>query len=274
MKVTEIIYFGFELNLLEAHLHQHQGLMDHTIVVECGHTTTGVPKPLLFEENKARFDKYNVEHIILPDETYPIETKTFLEFKHQDPNGKNIIHPYASFDADWVFHNDTDEIIGTIEWNIGKVRMNTFTEEVQCVHHHLDQRSPYVNALYGKFHVHRIFRAGAKIPAPKSVKRMELIEDGDQRMAGWHFTNCFSNPEEIYWKIKTRNWLVKEQSMEFCKEIFEAFHREKLGYSDFDDVRFMFPLGQKEGWCSNWEGSNLPKFIKQNRSMFPVSVTS
>lgn len=263
MKITEVIYFGFELNLLEAHLEQHKNIMDHIIVVECGRTTTGVPKPLLFEENKERFNKYNVEHIILPDSTYPIETKTFLEFKHQDPNGKNIIHPYASFNADWVFHNDTDEILEPVCWTLGAAKLRVLTDEVKCVHHHLDQRSPFVNLTFGKFHVHRIYRSGDKISAPKQVKRSPLV---DRDYAGWHFTNCFSTPEEIYWKIKCRNWLITEQNMEFCKEIYKEVYVAKniLDSKEFDDVRFMFPTD-----TGSPKYTDLPKFMEANREMFP-----
>ena len=52
--VTEVINFCHELDLLEAHLDEHQHFMDRIVVVESGATYSGMPKPLYFEQNKER----------------------------------------------------------------------------------------------------------------------------------------------------------------------------------------------------------------------------
>ena len=266
MKIVEVIYFGFELDLLEAHLENHQHHGGRIIVVECEHTTTGVPKPLMFKENQDRFARFNVEHVVFPGSTFPIQTKTFNEFKHQDSNAKKLMQRYLSLEVDWIFHSDTDEILD----RASLARMPNFLEamdsDTRCVHHHLLQRSPYINIDAGIFHVHRIHRAGADFVYPKAVKR-QGIPDTETNYGGnpigWHFTNCFSNPLELYWKIKTRNWLVPEQTLEFCQEVF------RLGFDNlqdpkFDCIRPIFPVGRAKTLAVD-----LPPYMILNQDKFP-----
>ena len=267
MKLAEVIYFGFELDLLEAHLENHKYHEGRLIVVECEHTTTGVPKPLMFKENQDRFSRFNVEHMVFPGSTFPIQTKTFNEFKHQDSNAKKIMQKYLSLETDWVFHSDTDEILDLFSASRLQGSLALMDKDTRCVHHHLWQRSPYINIEAGLFHVHRIHRAGAEFVYPKAVKRQVMPDtktnDGVNPI-GWHFTNCFSNPFELYWKIKTRNWLVPEQTLEFCQEVF------RLGFDNLQDPKFdcispIFPESRQKVWANE-----LPNYMTLNQDHFPL----
>lgn len=267
--LTEIIYFGFELEMLHAHLQAHHPFVNHTIVVECPNTTTGIPKPCLFNENKSKFSKFNIEHIILPASTFPIATQTYNEFKHQDNNWKKTMQPYASFGADWVWHNDTDEILSETFLFSFRSTLNEVGPEVRTINYHLSQRSPYVNMFNGIFHVHRMHRAGPDYVYPKDFRRVTFPDtetNGGRNEIGWHFTNCFSNAEELYWKVKCRNWLVPEVSIQTCEEAL------KLGLYNlkdpkFDSIRNIIPPDPGHAADSSW---GLPNYIMQNPEKFPI----
>ena len=70
MIFTEVINFLHELDLLEAHLEEHQHFIDRIIVVESETTYSGMKKPLYFEKNKERFARFNIEHEVIPTEIF------------------------------------------------------------------------------------------------------------------------------------------------------------------------------------------------------------
>ena len=69
--ITEVIYFLNELEMLEAHLEQHRPFDFRTVIVECPVTISGVKKPLFFRENRKRFERFDLEHVLLPTELFP-----------------------------------------------------------------------------------------------------------------------------------------------------------------------------------------------------------
>lgn len=58
MKIVEAVLFNNELELLEARLHEGDGVVDHWVVVESTETFTGKPKPLNFLLNASRFHQF------------------------------------------------------------------------------------------------------------------------------------------------------------------------------------------------------------------------
>ena len=264
MSLTEIIYFGFELDLLEAHLSQHNPFIDRLVVVECAKTPGGLDKPLLFKENKERFESYNVDYMFLPPEIYPNITKDNVEFIRQERPAKEFVNSKFYGKTDWIWHNDTDEILNIETLASLEDRLRAMPKETQSIHYHLDQRSPLVNAKYGIFHVHRLFRSLEKIPSPKHVKRSALLPEGE--LAGWHFTNCFSSAEELFWKAKCRNWIVGDWSLEDCREAF-AWGAYRLKYhSGFKELAALVPNPDE---IKPTTLMDLPFFILDNLQKYP-----
>jgi len=54
-----------ELDLMEIKMHELRNEVDAHIIVEADHTFTGIPKPLVFHENRERFAQYNIIYHVI-----------------------------------------------------------------------------------------------------------------------------------------------------------------------------------------------------------------
>ncbi len=63
MIITAQPFFN-ELDLLEIKCRELEGIVDLHVVVEAPMTYTGIPKPLHFAENKARFAQWPIHHVV------------------------------------------------------------------------------------------------------------------------------------------------------------------------------------------------------------------
>ena len=68
--ITEAISMCNELDLLEAHLEESQHWADRIVIIESPVTFTSIPKPMYFDENRERFKRFNVEHLVTPPEIF------------------------------------------------------------------------------------------------------------------------------------------------------------------------------------------------------------
>ena len=118
--ITEVIYFLNELDLLEAHLEQHRPWGWRTVIVESEVTISGVPKPLFFHDNRSRFERFDLEHAVLPTSLFPTiqgnPDTQYYQFRKNDWAKRLWMH--ENFDAKnpWIFHSDVDEILLNITY--------------------------------------------------------------------------------------------------------------------------------------------------------------
>ena len=136
-KKIEVINFLHELDLLEAHLSEHSKFMDKIVVCESAVTYSGMPKPLYFQENKKRFEKYNVFHEVTPTEMfspipgrYPAEEgkKWFDERRNNRERQQKHIFEKYKVGFDYICNTDTDEI-----WSSSKFgRIEELMEQDMC----------------------------------------------------------------------------------------------------------------------------------------------
>ena len=54
-----------ELDLIEIKFRELAGVVDLFVIVESPLTFTGLPKPLVFAENKARFAEWSTHHVVV-----------------------------------------------------------------------------------------------------------------------------------------------------------------------------------------------------------------
>jgi len=59
--------FNNELDVLEIRLETLSPIVDRWVIAEAPVTQRGTPKPLYFDENKERFAKWDIEHIVVED---------------------------------------------------------------------------------------------------------------------------------------------------------------------------------------------------------------
>jgi len=107
--------FFNELDLLEIRLNELNAVVDYFVIAEATHTHNGDPKPLYFDENKARFAKFasKIIHIVVDDFNDAENGKTFQERAWMRENiQRNALAKALSntSDNDLLIVSDLDEI--------------------------------------------------------------------------------------------------------------------------------------------------------------------
>jgi hypothetical protein len=256
--ITEVIYFLNELDMLEAHLEQHRPWGQRTVIVESPVTISGMPKPMFYHENKTRFERFDLEHVVLPTELFPkiqgpVETQ-YNQFRDNDWAKRKWMQDNFDPKNDYIWHSDVDEIIR---------EKPVITDGLMYGCFRLPQYMAQVNRRVAlKVDCWRVVHksiTAAQIGAVKSFKRREVIPGG-----GWHLTNCPSTPEELILKAQCRPWMFGVERPEdvpgaeyFATHWGEAYNF--LGNS---------PLGE------NWlvDPSELPEWMAANLDKFPVAT--
>jgi hypothetical protein len=73
-KIYDCFIFYNELDMLEYRLHVLESTVDYFVLVESTLTFTGKPKELYYQNNKKRFERFNIIHVIV--DTFPYDQKT------------------------------------------------------------------------------------------------------------------------------------------------------------------------------------------------------
>ncbi len=108
-KVFDCFVFYNELDILEIRLNTLAPFVDHFVLVESPRTFTGQPKPLVYEENKARFAEFRDKIIHVIDDDMPEHAdSTFVREAHQrSAIGRGLGDAHAD---DLIIVSDADEI--------------------------------------------------------------------------------------------------------------------------------------------------------------------
>lgn len=280
MHIAEVIYFGFELELLEAHIAEHRPHVDRLLVAEAPLTSTGYPKPMYARDNRSRFEKYDVELVELPVDQYrrlipetnrpgfPLDGR----LTPQEKIKKRYMHSKLLGSADWILHNDTDEIISDVgAWDNIRERLsaNQHWAHVALV---IREVTGYVNNRVGTRHVYRFVRATDDFDPAYADKRLPrgLISD---EPIGWHFHMCCSRPEEYYWKWlnRTDDWGSYGSIPPSIENVLPKIREYLPNLGDTTDpvlafVKKHFPL------VDVIQFDDLPIFISGNIHKFPHVV--
>lgn len=254
--LTEVIYFLNELDLLEAHLDQHSKFGWPMYVVECAKTISGVRKPLYFGEHKSRFERFDVKHIIIPEEVFgeisgSIENQ-YKQFRDNDWRKRLWIQENFECKTEWLFHSDVDEILN---------KKPEITNDVDYLCFILNQYMSQVNRRVAKKQdAYRLVRSSLtlnQLKNPRLVRRRAL---GDM---GWHFTNCPSSAEEMRLKAQCRPWYFKALEPESVPpvEYFRSLMNKPINYMTGQ------PLGMN--WIVDFK--ELPQFMTDNIALFPIA---
>lgn len=107
MKIYDCFIFNDELDLLELRLKFLEDTVDYFVLVESERTLSGKPKPLNYQLNKERFDKFldKIIHVIVPSNDMDAWAYEFF----QRNSIKNGLEQCANDDI--IFISDADEII-------------------------------------------------------------------------------------------------------------------------------------------------------------------
>lgn len=110
MKVVDVFPFFNELDILEIRLNILDPYVDCFILSEATKTFSGLEKPLYYQENKERFEKFNhkIIHNIVEDTTSP-DLHPYQRDVFQKDNIKKVILDNVS-DEDVIIWSDVDEV--------------------------------------------------------------------------------------------------------------------------------------------------------------------
>lgn len=265
MKVLETINFTHELDLLEAHLEEHV-FMDTIVVAESEITYSGMSKPLYFQENKKRFEKFNVIHEIVPKELFILipgkypeeERKKWFDARrvNRERQIAYLFHKYKT-DHDYVCTADVDEIWAQQRWYVVLGMMEQdylyIAPKVKVFFHFLD--APARTQDHWRI-------AHASMPGP--VRQKGIKRGATPQEVGWHFTTCFKDPKDIWMKgvgiAQSIGYLGWENtpSAEVCAD------KLKEGLLPFIDEQIN-PYRVMPKNDLSW----LPSYMQRNPSKFP-----
>jgi hypothetical protein len=108
-EVRDGFIFYNELELLEIRLYELAPVVDKFVLVEATHTHQGNEKPLYFDENKSWFNKYNIEHIIIPTK-FPKNPTTQQVWDNEIWQRDHIADGFTNSREDIGMVSDVDEI--------------------------------------------------------------------------------------------------------------------------------------------------------------------
>jgi hypothetical protein len=195
MKVIEVINFNHELDLLEAHLDEHSKFIDKIVVVESEQTYSGMSKPLYFQENKKRFEKYAVQHEVIPTSlfipipgSYPPEhhKKWFNARRDNRERQQTFIFNKYKKGFDYICNTDADEIWAECRW----WRIKELMQQNNCY------ISPKVRVFFYFADAMAKKQDYWRITSTKMnthVRQRETKRSSTGIEVGWHFTACFPN---------------------------------------------------------------------------------
>lgn len=203
MRIIEAVLFNNELELLEARLHEGDGVVDHWIILESTTTFTGNPKPLHFRGNRDRFsaftDRISSSVVYTP---YTI-TPWVREAMTRDAL-RAALYGYGPDDDDLVVLSDGDELTRRSAWPEIVER----TEGRHCVSLHkptwyytltwqLPDAGPAYSSYRSKGARAESLLLGAPISSWADDLSFPVVVD-----SGWHLS-CLGGPARLLEKIQS-----------------------------------------------------------------------
>jgi hypothetical protein len=257
--ITEAIYFLNELDILEAHLEQHRPWGFRTVIVECPVTISGIKKPLFYHDNRKRFERFDLEHVVLPTELFPlihgpVDTQ-YNQMRANDWQKRKWMHGNFDPKNPFIWHSDTDEIVAVKPempegMEYGSFRLHQYMT-------HVNRRVSLSPTCWRVAH--------RDIPA-KDLGAVKTFKRARSLGGGWHFTNCPSTPEEIRLKAQCRPYLFDAEHPDLVPgvEHFKAHWGEAWNYMASR------PFEEGKHWLV--EPDELPVWMAANLDKFPVAV--
>lgn len=278
MKVTDSFIFFNELDILEIRLNTLNDKVDTFILVESTVSHSGKEKPLFYEENKKRFEKFNhkIVHCVVEDTPNSFEEAQQRFLSPKDELEKNILmhclttsnvppgetqwlrefYQHESVrrgmlmanlqDDDVCFVSDVDEIWNPeVDYRVDDFNVYKLRQNVHMAFLNLRSSEEWIGTYYTKYR--NIKNASANHFDTVAKTKHVIVENG-----GWHFTYQ-GGLERI--KTKLENFGHQEYNNDQVKDLVSK--RLERG----EDV-----LGRP--FSCVIEDINLPDYIKNNRQKY------
>jgi beta-1,4-mannosyl-glycoprotein beta-1,4-N-acetylglucosaminyltransferase len=238
--IYDCFNFFNELDILEIRLNILDKHVDFFVLGESEQTFSNKTKPLFYQENKKRFEKWKdkIIHVIHPSTSL---TNSFEIAGFQKDNLKNGL--FNASDDDIVYFGDVDEI-----WKPKEIDNKVYNLKQLNYCYFLNNRSSeqWVGTIVSKY---------------KNIKNGSLnyyranhtneLDDG-----GWHFTNM-GGVEQILKKIDSYDH----------QEFNNDYHKSQIKYRIENNIDY---VGRQFDWLGKpfefkIEEDNLPSFLIKNK---------
>jgi hypothetical protein len=258
VKVTEVIHFNHELDLLEAHIVEASHYADRIVIKEGEANWRGEEKPLHATENWDRFRKYSkAEVMVIPADEFFKNPQNKREMCLNENRTRTYGWQDVSDSVDYVIECDVDEIIdrrlagqlfllmSTGEYLHLAVKYQNF---LWFMNNHLKRHTPY-----------RVFKSGEAEICLNPKNRPRTMTP----MIGWHFSGCISG----------ENWGRKYKDMNHIYGFSEA----EIGGIDWDVLRAKGKKLDRNRDEVGLDGTfaeivyldDYPMFVAHNPELFP-----
>ncbi len=199
-RIFDLFPFNGEFDLLEIKLREMSPWVDHFVIVEAPVTFTGLPKPLYFDQAKARFAEFasKLVHVVVDGFPAHVRHAWAREFYQRDFGVTGASGLMARDDL--VFITDADEVIDRRKWSQFQPAYTSFG--LRTYAHVLNLRRAVDPANQS--------RKSALIMAKDLAHHgLSFVRNGIHRYrkhwvgdAGWHFT-LVRSPEDIAYKFRS-----------------------------------------------------------------------
>jgi beta-1,4-mannosyl-glycoprotein beta-1,4-N-acetylglucosaminyltransferase len=250
--IYDCFTFFNELEILEIRLHEMDPWVDRFVLVESEETFSGNSKPLFFEENKDRFERFlpKIIHLISP-----LVDKSTDAWDRQDYQRNYAMEALSDCaDGDLILIGDVDEIVRGQDFTQverGKKLMTTFLQKNYIFYMNLLRAGawpgtvmmPYRN-LESSFH-------GSLWEARRLRRKGKAT-----KLGGWHFTKM-GGKDDVVFRLKsschfnTSSYKKMASDSEYLHDLMEGtrmIKRRKLN---------VVPIGYDH---PDWFVKNIEKF--------------
>ena len=246
--IWDCFTFFNETLLLEARLNELDGVVDRFVVVESPVTFQGVEKPLVFEENAARYAQWadRIVHVVAP----PLPGATSAWDREYHQRHTLLLALEKADDDDVVIVSDVDEIPRASLLEQLALVLDDTTALAMSVYYYK------VNLRHSRpWHHPKVTRVGAlKGSAPNELR--VSVAPNVAADAGWHFSYLGGEDELA----------VKLNAFSHAEEVTGQ------GYGSAAHLRRCTDLGVDFGFGTVLEvapDSELPAWIRDQRSQRP-----
>lgn len=184
MKIFDCFTFFNELDLLDLRLNYLNNDVDYFVLVESNKTHSGQDKPYYYEENKARFDKFNKKIIHIKKEFVLIsDNPSFWVLENEQRNG--IIDGLLnSNDDDIILISDIDEIPNKDIFQRYKTKY--YPEPISLIqknhYYYFNCKSVKPDDWYGSVVVSK-----KRLNTPQEIRDNRMVYNR-MKNGGWHFS--------------------------------------------------------------------------------------
>lgn len=258
--IVDCFTFFNEFDVLEVRLNSLAPYVDRFVLLEAPVTQRGTSKPLFYADNKERFSKFNITHIIADNfvsvNTWDIEKhqRNLLAQGVEDLSGEDI-----------VLFSDSDEIPNLEKYKIGQE--GVFCQ--QMFYFYFNYRVKPSNAWMGTIAIKKKNISSFQRIRDRRKNRMQrFYPDTPDEQFGWHFSSTGS-VEQMMYKFDsfahtdTDNPITRQKIKENRENLRDPWYKVWSNHSSLRPMWIEMPKGPK--WLLDNREKYEHLFLKEGK---------